>query len=74
MSHMRVPSIHTMKLNDRNKVIVYLGKELGTKAHRLYDFSRKENFCRDIIYEEQNRGCRRHRPVKLTVSVLGFHD
>lgn len=44
MSHMRVPSIHTMKLNDRNKVIVYLGKELGTKAHRLYDPQEKEIF------------------------------
>lgn len=34
---MKIPGVHTTKLDDRSKNAVYLGSELGTKARRLYD-------------------------------------
>lgn len=37
VAHMKVPSAHTQKLDDRSKVMVYLGVEPGSKAHCLYD-------------------------------------
>ncbi|XP_074322910.1 uncharacterized protein LOC141659881 [Apium graveolens] len=53
-SHMKIPSVYTKKLDDRNKSVVYLGKEPGTKAHRLYDpVIRKLHVSRDITFEEK---------------------
>lgn len=37
VAHMKVPGVYTKKLDDRSKIVVYLGSEPGTKAHRLYD-------------------------------------
>lgn len=37
VGHMKIPSQHTQKLNDRSKQVVNLGKEPGIKAYRLYD-------------------------------------
>lgn len=36
-THMKIPSIHTKKLDNRSKQVVNFGKEPGTKAYRLYD-------------------------------------
>lgn len=53
LAHMKVPSVHTTKLDDRSRVVVYLGKEPGTKAHRLYD-PQSKRICvsRDVVFEE----------------------
>lgn len=37
ITYIKVPAVHTKKLDDRGKMVVYLGKELGTKGCHLYD-------------------------------------
>lgn len=50
---MKVPSVHVKKLDDRGKMIVYLGKEPGTKGSRLYDpITGKLHVSRDIVVQE----------------------
>lgn len=50
---MKVPSVHTKNLDDRSKMVVYLGKEADTKACRLYDPDSGKIFVsRDIVFEE----------------------
>lgn len=52
-AHMKIPSIGLKKLDDRSKPVVYLGKEPGTKAHRLLDpVTNKVHVSRDVIFEE----------------------
>ena len=56
LSHMKVPSSRTMKLDDRSKQVINLGKETGTKDYRLYD--PKENkvyVSRDVTFEENKK-------------------
>ncbi|XP_074328337.1 uncharacterized protein LOC141666242 [Apium graveolens] len=53
---MKIPKVHTRKLDDRSKMVIYLGKEPGTKAHRLYDPKTGQlHVSRDVKFEE-NRG------------------
>lgn len=53
ITHMKQPSVHLGKLDDRSKVTIYLGRESGTKASRLYDpETRKITVSRDVIFEE----------------------
>lgn len=53
LSHMRIPSAHTKKLDDRSMQVVNLGKELGTKAYRLFDPVSSRIFVnRDVVFEE----------------------
>lgn len=51
---MKIPKVHTIKLDDRSKQVVYLGKEPGTKAHRLFN---PKTGClhvsRDVYFEEK---------------------
>lgn len=52
-AYMKVPSVHVKKLDDRSKYVVYLGREPGTKAHRLYDpEERKVLIRRDVVFVE----------------------
>lgn len=52
-AHMKIPSVHTKKLDDRSKKVVNLGKEPGTKAYRLYDpVSKRIHVSRDVVFEE----------------------
>lgn len=37
LAHMKIPGVHTRKLDDRSKVMVHLGNEPGMKAYRLLD-------------------------------------
>lgn len=37
VAHMKVQNANVKKLDDISKVVVHLGKELGTKSYRLYD-------------------------------------
>lgn len=50
---MKIPSVHTRKLDDRSKAVLNLGKELGTKAYRLYD-PKNGSVCvsRDVVFAE----------------------
>lgn len=53
LAHMKVPSVHAKKLDDRSKVVIYLGREPGTKAHRLYDPTEGQiQVSRDVMFEE----------------------
>lgn len=53
LGHMKVPSQHCQKLDDRSKQVVNLGKEPGTKAYRLYDpLTKRVHVSRDVTFEE----------------------
>lgn len=53
VAHMKIPSVHVTKLDDRSKRVVNLGKETGTKAYRLYDpVSNRVLVSRDVVFEE----------------------
>lgn len=53
LAHMRVPTEKLTKLDNRSKQVIYLGKESGTKAYRLYDPDSK-SICisRNVVFEE----------------------
>lgn len=56
LAHMKVPKEHTGKLDDRSNVVIYLGKEPGSKAHRLHEPSTGKLYVsRDVLFEE-NKG------------------
>ncbi|KAL8157792.1 hypothetical protein AgCh_002484 [Apium graveolens] len=53
VAHMKVQSGHVSKLEDKSKMAVYLGREPGTKASRLFDpLSGRISVSRDVVYEE----------------------
>ncbi|KAL8096387.1 hypothetical protein AgCh_037375 [Apium graveolens] len=53
VAHMKVPSVYTSKLSDRSKLVIYLGREPGTKAYRLFDPNSKTlHVSRDVVFEE----------------------
>lgn len=53
LTHMRIPNANLKKLDARSKTVIYLGKEPGTKAHRVYDPKGKSiHVSRDVIFEE----------------------
>lgn len=53
VAYMKLPSVHTTKLDDRSKKMVHLGNEPGTKAYRLLDpMTGKISVSRDVIFEE----------------------
>ena len=54
MAHMKLPHVHTTKLSDRSKLVVHLGRELGTKGYRLFDpVSGAMHISKDVIFEEK---------------------
>lgn len=53
VAYMKVPSVHTKKLDDRSMKVVNLGKEPGTKAYRLLDpVSNRVYVSRDVVFDE----------------------
>ena len=53
MAFMKIPQVHIKKLDDRSKAVVYLGKEPGTKASRLFDPVKETlHVSRDVVYQE----------------------
>lgn len=53
IGHMKIPSVHVKKLDDRSKRVVYLGKEPGTKAFRVFDpCTGSVHVSRDMVFEE----------------------
>lgn len=53
LAHMKLPSVHTTKLDDRSKLVINLGKEPGSKAYRLYDPEQNTvHVSRDVVFEE----------------------
>lgn len=53
LAQMKLPSVHTSKLDDRSKVVINLGKQPGTKGYRLYDPKNKSvHVSRDVVFEE----------------------
>ncbi|KAL8090355.1 hypothetical protein AgCh_039722 [Apium graveolens] len=53
---MKTPGIHVRKLDDRSKPVVYLGKEAGTKAYRVFDpVGDKVHVSRYIVIEEHKK-------------------
>lgn len=54
LTHMKISAVHVSKLDDRSKTMVYLGKEPGSKAHRLYDpNTRTLHVSCDVVFEEK---------------------
>lgn len=53
VAHMKIPSVQVRKLDDRSKIMVYLGKEPGTKGCMLYDPGNNSlQVSKDIVFEE----------------------
>lgn len=53
IGHMKIPSIHLKKLDDSSKQVIYLGKEPGIKAFRVYDPNAGSvHVSRDMVFEE----------------------
>lgn len=53
LAYMKVPHVHTTKLDNRSKCVIHLGREAGTKAYRLYDpISRNVHISRDVVFDE----------------------
>lgn len=54
LGYMKLPTVHVKKLDDRSKLVIYLGKEAGTKAFRLYDpVEGTVHVNRDVHFEEK---------------------
>jgi hypothetical protein len=52
-AHVRTAGPHLKNLQDRSKLMVYLGVDEGCKAHRMFDVSNKKIVVsRDIVCEE----------------------
>lgn len=52
-AYMKVPANQITKLDDRSRMVVYLGREPGTKGCRLYDLeSGKIMVSRDVVCDE----------------------
>lgn len=52
IAHVKIPKEHVRKLDDRSKRMVYLGKEPGSKAHRVFDPTTGcLNVSRDVVFE-----------------------
>ncbi|KAK1419766.1 hypothetical protein QVD17_29081 [Tagetes erecta] len=55
-AHVKIPSVNLKKLDDRSKMLVYLGSEPGSKAHRLYDPSKNQiHVSIDVTFEETRK-------------------
>lgn len=55
LAHVKVPNRGLSKLDDRSVTMVYIGKEPGTKAHRLYNPNTGPlHVSRDVVFEEGN--------------------
>lgn len=53
IAHVKVPSVHTNKFDDRSEMMIYLGREPGTKGCRLYNPDNNKIFVsRDVVFEE----------------------
>ncbi|XP_074327153.1 uncharacterized protein LOC141665069 [Apium graveolens] len=53
VTYIKIPNVHVRKLDDISKKGVHLGRELGTKAYRLFDPSTGEaHVSRDVYFEE----------------------
>lgn len=51
--YMKVPVVQFRKLDDRERAVVYLGKEPGMKGSRLYDpKTRSVHVNRDVVVQE----------------------
>ena len=74
VAHMKIPSVHITKLDIRSKVVVYLGKEPGTKAHRLYNPKEKMiHVSRDVVFEENKSWpCEEQSNGDTATSVAGL--
>lgn len=56
IAHMKVPSVHTSKLDDRSRSVINLGREAGTKGYRLYDpMTNQILVSRDVVFNERAR-------------------
>lgn len=51
---MKIPDVHTRKLDDRSKAVINLGKKAGMKAYMLYDpDTRTVLVSRDVTFDEE---------------------
>lgn len=55
VANMKVPAVHTKNLDDRGKLVVYLGREPGTKGSRMYDPKTGSlHVSRDVVCKEKS--------------------
>jgi hypothetical protein len=53
IAHVKVTSPNSKKLVDRNRCMIFVGYEAGSKAYRVYDPStRRVHISRDVVFDE----------------------
>lgn len=53
IAFMKIPAVHTKKIDDRSQMVVHFRREPGTKAYRLFDpVVGKIHISRDVIFSE----------------------
>lgn len=74
---MKVPIIQVKKLDDRSRAVVYLGREPGTKAHRLFDpKAGKLYISKDVVVDEtkgwlwNEKDCRNLEAAQDTFTIV----
>lgn len=52
-AYMKIPVVHTKKLDNRSQLVVHFGRESGTKAFRLFDPTTGHiHVSRDVVFTE----------------------
>lgn len=53
VAYMKIPSVHTQKLDKCSKLVVHFAREPGTKAYRLFDpLTGSIQISRDVVFDE----------------------
>lgn len=53
IAYMKVPNVHTTKLDSRSMCVIHLGREAGTKAYRLFNpDTGRVHVSRDVVFDE----------------------
>ena len=53
LAHVKTISFNLKKLEDKSKLMAFIGYEKGSKAYSVYDpYTRKIHLTKDVIFEE----------------------
>lgn len=74
-AYAKVPAVQTRKLDDRSRAVINLGKEMGTKAYRLYDpNSGAIVVSRDVVFDERQPWDWKEQSVADKTSTFDIGD
>lgn len=57
LAHMKIPGVHTQKLDDRSRKVVNLGRKPGTKGYQLFNpTTNRICISHDVVSTSQRPG------------------